>query len=124
MKITKNIRRTQDAGSKGSLKKLEGEVHGVVNGEGPDEPKECHIEDADDESQAPTVVVRDVPSDGQRQEGACAAKSTRQGAHPFLAAQVELRNKRPGLFRRSSASRRQVCPFRVWNEKMAGSRSN
>lgn len=65
--LTKNISRTVSACSKSSLQKLQNKVHGVVDGESPDEADESEVEDADDQRDPPAEAIGDITGDGQHQ---------------------------------------------------------
>lgn len=88
--FTVNVGCAVHSPSKHCLYHLEREEHGVIDGEGAGEAKESHVEDADDESHAPPVLVRDVARGRQHQQRAYVVECAGQSTEPFLASQVKL----------------------------------
>lgn len=67
------------------MEDLHGEVHGIVDGEGPDEADERQVEDADDERHASPEAVGHEASEGQDEQSAHAVERASQCPVPILA---------------------------------------
>lgn len=72
---------------------MQGQVRGVVDGEGSHETEHTQVKYIDDHSNLPAEVVRDVTCDGQCEQHPCVVQSTGQRSHPLLTSQVKLESK-------------------------------